>query len=214
MRKQRCDAAESEPRILAQLRRRGPARTQQGYHTVRFRPRHHALRPRKQLRAAIRQRRDNARTTDERRFRAIQRRTLHQHESRIRHVGRTVRQLGVKKISHRKPQPEPEKNEPRICRSLLQPPLRPQHTRRRDTAGYGGHRKARESPLSRHIKMAEERTGDGYRLPRQTRRATAHRAGQAEHARQGTGRERHTETMHRKRHRIHLVLTARARAAH
>ena len=61
LRSQRPPAAGRLPRPLAQLRRRRPDRLHAGDPAPGLRPRHHALRPGQQLRAAVRRRRDELR---------------------------------------------------------------------------------------------------------------------------------------------------------
>src|SRR6476469_4097155 len=104
---QRPQAARDVALALAELRRGAPPRALPRDRAPRVRPRHHALRPGEQLRAALRVRRARVRRGHGPRPAAASRRAGHLDEGRLRHVARPLRRLGLAQVPAREPRPEP-----------------------------------------------------------------------------------------------------------
>ena len=106
---QRPPAAGDLARAVAELRRRPAARGQPRDPAPRVRPRHHALRPRQQLRAALRRRRDELRPHLRRGLPPLPRRADHLDQGRLRHVAGPLRRVGLAQVPAREPRPEPRR---------------------------------------------------------------------------------------------------------
>ena len=132
LRAQRPPAARRVARPLAELRARTSARHDPRDLATGVRPRDHALRPREQLRAAVRLRRGELRPPAPRRLRAVPRRARRLDEGGLRHVARPVRRVGLAQVPAREPRPEPRAARPRVRRHLLLAPVRPGHAARGD----------------------------------------------------------------------------------
>ena len=99
---------------------------------ARIRPRGHPLRPREQLRAAVRLCGGDLRRARRAGTAPIPRRDGHLDEGRLRHVARTVWRSRLAQVPPREPRPEPRADEARLRRHLLLAPLRPRHAARGD----------------------------------------------------------------------------------
>ena len=107
LRPQRPQAARDLARPVAELRRRPAARHAARDRAPRVRPRHHALRPGQQLRAAVRLGRGELRAHPGPRPAAVPRRAGHLDQGRLRHVARPVRRVGLAQVPAGEPRPEP-----------------------------------------------------------------------------------------------------------
>ena len=151
LRAQRAEAARDLARPLAELRRRPAARAQPRDPAPRLRPRHHPLRPRQQLRPALRQRREELRPHPRRGLRRPARRARDLHEGRLRHVARALRRVGLAQVPAREPRAEPRPDGPRLRRHLLLAPLRPGHAAAGDDGRARRGAPSRSGALRRHL---------------------------------------------------------------
>ena len=141
LRPQRPAPARHVPGAVAQLRRHDA-----GCETARdrarcVRPGDHPLRPRQQLRAALRQRRGQLRTHPARGPRRPPRRAADLLQGRLGHVAGPVRPgRRLAQVHAREPGPEPPARRRGLLRHLLLAPLRPRHAARGDR-GRAGHRR-------------------------------------------------------------------------
>jgi L-glyceraldehyde 3-phosphate reductase len=111
---------------VAQLRRRRAAGAPAGHPAPRLRPGRHPLRPREQLRPALRQRRAQLRHDLRPRLPALPRRADHLDQGRLRHVARPLRPgRRLAQVRHRVAATSRwQADGPGLRRHLLQPPLR------------------------------------------------------------------------------------------
>ena len=152
-RPQRAAAAGALAGAVAELRHR-PARGDPARDPASgLRPRRDPLRPRQQLRPAVRPRGGELRALPRRRLRALPRRAGHLHQGRLRHVARALRPgRRLAEVRARLARPVAGADGARLRRHLLQPPLRPGDAGRGDDDGarHGGAVRARRcTPASR-----------------------------------------------------------------
>ena len=108
-----------------------PARRAARDPAPRVRPRHHPLRPRQQLRAAVRLGRGELRPHLRRTSRPTAT-SCHLHEGRLRHVARPVRRVGLAQVPARVPRPEPQRMGLDYVDIFYSHRLRPGHAARGD----------------------------------------------------------------------------------
>ena len=152
LRPQRARAARDLARALAELRGHHSARDEPGDRASRVRSRRHPLRPREQLRPAVRLGGGELRPDHAGRPPALPRRARDLDQGRLRHVARPLRRRRLAQVPSREPRPEPRAARPRLRRHLL---LASRSTRRRrsrrrwarSTAPCG--RARRSTPASR-----------------------------------------------------------------
>ena len=137
-----------------------PARDGPGDRAARLRPRRHALRPREQLRPALRLGGGELRPAHAGRPPALPRRAGHLDEGRLRHVARPVRRRRLAQVPAREPRPEPRAARPRLRRHLLLASRRP-HDAARGDDGRARQRRPRRA----------RRSTSGSRRTRPRRRA-------------------------------------------
>ena len=212
-RTQRPPAPGRVPRSLEQLRRRSPARDEPRDRPTRIRPRDHALRPREQLRPAVRVGGGDLRPAARDRPRALPRRAGDLDEGRVRHVARPVRRVGLAQVPAREPRPEPPSHGPRLRRHLLLPPLRPGHAARGDDGRAGQRRSPGQGALRRDLVVLAGADARGGVDPRANGHAAAHPPALLLDA-EPLDRGRAAGHARRARDRVHRVLTARAGVAH
>ena len=179
----------------------------------RLRPRHPPLRPREQLRAAVRLRGRELRPDPERRPPPLPRRADHLDQGRLRHVAWPVRRVGLAQVPAREPRPVAGADGPRVRRPLLLAPLRSGDPARGDDRRARHRCAPGQGALRRHLVLLgredagssrdRARPGDADRDPPAVllHAQPLDRAGAARHAR-GRG------------HRLHRLLAARAGDAH
>ena len=140
-----------------------PARDEPRDRPPSVRSRRHALRPREQLRAALRLGRGDVRAASGVRSRAVPRRARDLDEGRLRHVARAVRRVGLAEVPPREPRPEPPSHRARLRRHLLLAPVRPRDAARGDDG------RARHAPSGRGRRSTREsrRTRPSARARRQ-----------------------------------------------
>ena len=131
----------------------------------RVRPRHHPLRPRQQLRAALRLGRGELRPDPAPGPRALPRRAGHLDQGRLRHVARAVRRVGLAQVPARQPRPEPAAHGPRLRRHLLLAPLRPRHAAGGDDRRARHRRAPGQGALRRHLLLLGAAHRGGGRDP-------------------------------------------------
>ena len=139
-------------RALAELRHRPARGDPAGDPAAGLRPRDHALRPRQQLRAAVRPRGGELRSLPARRLRRAARRAADLHQGRLRHVARSLRpgrRLAQVRAVLARPVADPDG--PGLRRHLLQPPLRRRDARRGDDDGARPGGALRQGALRRHL---------------------------------------------------------------
>ena len=153
-------------RPLEQLRRRPPARDEPRDRAPRVRSRDHALRPREQLRAAVRLRRGDVRPAARDRSRAVPRRARDLDQGRLRHVARAVRRVGIAEVPAREPRPEPPPHGARLRRHLLLAPPRSRDAARGDDGCARRGRPAGEGALRRDLVLRAGGDARGRSGPR------------------------------------------------
>ena len=170
------DAAAAVAGLLAELRRRPPARDPARRHAARVRPRHHALRPRQQLRPAVRHRRAQLRPAA---ARGLPRRTATSWSSPPRPAGTCGRgpygEWGSRKYLLSSLDQSLDAARARLRRHLLlatAPTRRPRSRRRWARSTPRCARAARRTPAS--PRTAPERTARGRADPARARHAAAH----------------------------------------
>ena len=171
LRAQRPPASRGVARPLAELRARPPARHDPRDRATRVRPRDHALRPRQQLRAAVRLRGGELRPPAPRRLRAVPRRARRLDEGGLRHVARPVRRMGLAQVPAREPRPEPRAAGPRVRRHLLLAPVRPGHAARGDDGRARQRGAAGQGALRRDLVVLGGEDGGGGCDPARPRHA-------------------------------------------
>ena len=129
-------------------------------------------------------------------------------------MARPLRQLGIAEISHHISQSKPPPHGAGLCGCILLAPLRPRHSRRRDTTGSCRYRKARQGALRRHLAMAFRGLAQGVRLSARARCAMPTFSGPAEHNRQNSGGERRSRGGIPGRMRLRVILATGARDTH
>ena len=119
--------------------------------STRLRPRDHPLRPREQLRAAVRLRGGELRPDLQARPTALPRRARHLDQGRLRHVARPLRQWRRRRSTCSRASTNRCAHGPRVRRHLLLAPLRPRHAARGDDwrTRHGG--EAGQGALRRHL---------------------------------------------------------------
>ncbi len=128
-------------RPMAQLRRYHAALHAARDPAHRLRSRYHPFRSRQQLRAALRQRRDQLRPPAEGGFPPLSRRAADLDQGRLGHVAGPLRQRRrLAQVRAGEPRPEPRAHGPRLCRHLLFASLRRAYAAggNRQRAGHGG----------------------------------------------------------------------------
>ena len=118
------------------------------------RPRHHALRPRQQLRPALRHRGDQCGTDPPGGLRRPPRRAGHLDQGRLGHVARPVRRSGLAQVPAGQPRPEPVPARARLRRHLLSPSAGPRHA----AGGVDGRAATRQSSRARRCTRASRPT--------------------------------------------------------
>src|SRR5581483_1676408 len=209
LRAQRPEAAGDLARALVELRRRPAARDEPRDRAARVRPRRHPLRPREQLRAAVRLGRAELRAAARAGPAALPRRAPHLDESGLGHVAWPVRRARLAEVPAREPRPEPRPDGARVRRHLLLAPVRPGDAARGDDGRPRHRRAAGEGTLRRYLLVRARADARGGRDPARARHAAPHppavvlaaqpldRAGAPRHARGA-------------RRRLHRLLAARA----
>ena len=144
---------------------RPAARDEPRHPAARLRPRDHPLRPREQLRAAVRLGRGELRPPLPRGLPALPRRARDLDQGGLRHVARPVRRVGLAQVRAREPRPVAAADGPRVRRHLLLAPLRPRDAARGDDG------RARHAPCGR-----ARRSTPASRPTRRRRRARRRRS--------------------------------------
>ena len=139
-------------RALAQFRRRLGVREHARHVPHRVRSRHHAFRPRQQLRpAAGLGGGEFRRASSKADFHGLRDELDRLHQGRLQHVARPLRRMGQPQISARQPRPEPEADGARLRRHLLFAPRRSRHAARGDDGRARHRRAAGQGALCRHL---------------------------------------------------------------
>ncbi|CAA9375017.1 MAG: L-glyceraldehyde 3-phosphate reductase, partial [uncultured Nocardioides sp.] len=174
-RPQRAQAAAAVARPLAELRQRPLGGHAACDPAPGLRPGRHPLRPRQQLRAAVRPGGGELRPLPRRRLRAVPRRAGRLHQGRLRHVARPVRPgRRLAQVRAGQPRPVAGADGARLRRHLLQPPLRPRDPPRGDRAGPRHRGALRPRAVRRHlVVLRRQDRGGGLHRPR-ARHAAAH----------------------------------------
>ncbi|SAP40460.1 Uncharacterised protein [Klebsiella oxytoca] len=137
LRPQRAEAARRLARAVAQLRRRHAVRQRPWPDPLRLRSRHYPFRSGQQLRPTARRRRGELWPHSQRRSAGLARRTDRLVQSRLHHVARPLRRLGLEKVPGRQPRSEPEAHGVGVCGYLLSPPAGSGHAAGRNHGGVG-----------------------------------------------------------------------------
>ncbi len=117
---------------------------------------HHPLRPREQLRPAVRDRRAQRRPDPGARTSRPARRAGHLEQGRLGHVAGAVRRPRLAQVPARQPRPEPGPAGPGLRRHLLQPPARSRHPARGDDGRAAHGRPAGQGAVRGHLLVLAE----------------------------------------------------------
>ena len=168
---QRAAPARDLARAVEQLRRRPTAGDEPRHRPPCVRPRNHALRPREQLRPAVRLRGGDLRTPAPHRPPPVPRRAGDLHEGGVRHVARPVRGVGLPEVPARESRPEPGADGARLRRHLLLAPRRPRHAARGDDGSARRRGSPGEGAVRRDLVVLAGANPRGGRDPRPPRHA-------------------------------------------
>ena len=175
----------------------------------RLRPRHHALRPGEQLRPAVRLRRGDVRHADGAGPAPVPRRARHLDEGGLGHVAGPVRGVRVAQVPAREPRPVAQAHEARLRRHLLLAPAGPGDAARGDDGRARHRRPTGQGAVRRHLVVLARDDARGAPDPGRARHAAAHPPAVLLDA-EPLDRGRPARRPRRARHRLHLLLAARA----
>ena len=174
LRPQRTASARDLPRSVVELRARPSARDEPRDRPARIRPRGHPLRPREQLRAAVRLGGGELRRARRAGPAPLPGRARHLDEGRLRHVARTVWRPRLAQVPPREPRPEPRADEARLRRHLLLASLRPGDAARGDDGRARLGRSSRQGAVRRDLVVLGGEDARGGCDPPRSRNATPH----------------------------------------